>query len=169
MSLNKILGKLGEHREKYLLHNQKITCFYICIFQRSFSSTYSLRLTMLAFALQEKMCARQPRLILWKTNCDDRLEGLQKDFTSQLNTIEDQVQEINEKGLQLTRAVNRLAEIISHIASKQDDFQNLQFAVNRELLEQQIANSRMIIENRKIALSINAIDTQREIEEYNTV
>jgi len=43
MSLNKILGKLGEHREKCLLRNQKITCFYTCIFQRGFSSTYSLR------------------------------------------------------------------------------------------------------------------------------
>jgi len=58
VSLNKFLGKPGEHREKYLLHNQKISCFYTCIFQRSFSSTYSLRLTMLAFALQEKLCAR---------------------------------------------------------------------------------------------------------------
>jgi len=58
VSLNKFLGKLGEHREKYLLHNQKISCFYTCVFQRSFSSTYSLRLTMLAFALQEKLCAR---------------------------------------------------------------------------------------------------------------
>jgi len=50
--------------------------------------------------------------------------------------------------LQLTQAVNRLAvaEMTSHIASKQDDFQILQFAVNRQLLEQQIANSRMIIE-----------------------
>ena len=47
------------------------------------------------------------------------------------------------------------------------NFQNLQFAVNRQLLEQQIANSRMIIENRRLALSINARDTQREIEEYN--
>jgi len=72
-----------------------------------------------------------------------------------------------KKELQLTQAVNLLAEITSHIASKQDDFQNLQFAVNRQLLEQQIANSRMIIKNRKIALGVNAIDTQREIEEYN--
>jgi len=43
----------------------------------------------------------------------------------------------------------------------------LQFAVNQQLLEQQIATSRMIIENRRLALSINARDTQREIEEYN--
>jgi len=43
----------------------------------------------------------------------------------------------------------------------------LQFAVNQQLLEQQIATSRMIIENRRLALCINARDTQREIEEYN--
>ena len=43
----------------------------------------------------------------------------------------------------------------------------MQFAVNQQLLEQQIATSRMIIENRRLALSINARDTQREIEEYN--
>jgi len=72
---------------------------------------------------------------------NDQLEDLQKDFTGQLNTIEDQVREINETELQLTQAINRLAEITAHLASKQDDFQNLQFAVNRQLLEQQIANS----------------------------
>jgi len=43
----------------------------------------------------------------------------------------------------------------------------LQFAVDQQLLEQQISNSRMIIENRRLALSINAGDTQREIEENN--
>jgi len=43
----------------------------------------------------------------------------------------------------------------------------LQFAVYQQLLDQQIANSRMIIENRQLALSITARDTQREIEEYN--
>ena len=43
----------------------------------------------------------------------------------------------------------------------------MQFAVNQQLLEQQIATSRMIIENRRLALCINARDTQREIEEYN--
>jgi len=51
------------------------------------------------------------------------------------------VREINETELQLTQAIKRLAEITAHLASKQDDFQNLQFAVNRQLLEQQIANS----------------------------
>jgi len=95
------------------------------------------------------------------------LEDLQKDFTAQLNNIEDQIREINEKELQLTQSINRLAEITAHLASKQEDFQNLQFAVTRQLLEQQIANSRMIIENRRLALSINTRDTQREIEEYN--
>jgi len=50
---------------------------------------------------------------------------------------------------------------------KQEDFQNLQFSVDKQLLEQQIANTRMMIENRKSALSINARDTQREIEKYN--
>jgi len=85
----------------------------------------------------------------------------------QLNTVEDQITEINERELQLTQAINRLAEITAHIGRKQEDFQNVQFAVDKQLLEQQIANTRMMIENRKLALSINARDTQREIEEYN--
>jgi len=69
--------------------------------------------------------------------------------------------------LQLTQAINHLAEITAHLASEQEDFQNLQFAINQQLLERQIANSRMIIENRRLAVSINARDTLREIEEYN--
>jgi len=92
---------------------------------------------------------------------------VQKDFTKELNTIEDQVREINEKESQLTQSLSCLAEITSHLAGKQEDFQNLQFSVDQQLLEQQIANSRMIIENRRLALSINVRDTQREIEEYN--
>jgi len=83
-----------------------------------------------------------------------------------LNTVEDQISKINKRELQLTRAINRLAEITAHIGRKQEDFQNLQFAVDKQLLEQQITNTRMVIENRKLA-SINARDTQREIEEYN--
>jgi len=78
-----------------------------------------------------------------------RLEQLQKDFTKQLNTIEDQVRDINEKELQLTQSLNRLAEITAHLAGKQEDFQNLQFAVDQQLLEQQISNSHNIIENRR--------------------
>jgi len=68
-----------------------------------------------------------------------QLKDLQKDFTEQLNTKEDQAREINKKELQLTQVINHLAEITAHLASKQEDFQNLQFAVNRQLLEQQIA------------------------------
>jgi len=94
----------------------------------------------------------------------EQLENLQKDFSKQLNTIEDQVREINEKELQLTQSLNRLAEITAHLAGKQEDIQNLQFAVDQQLLEQQISNSRMIIENRRLALSINTGDTQREIK-----
>jgi len=73
---------------------------------------------------------------------------IQKDFTKQLNTMEDQVREINEKESQLTQSLNRLAEITAHLAGKQEEFQNLQFAVDQQLLEQQISNSRMIIENK---------------------
>ena len=94
----------------------------------------------------------------------EQLENLQKDFSKQLNTIEDQVREINEKELQLTQSLNRLAEITAHLAGKQEDIQNLQFAVDQQLLEQQISNSRMIIENRRLALSINTGDAQREIK-----
>ena len=60
-----------------------------------------------------------------------------------------------------------MAEITAYIGRKQEDFQHLQFAVDKQLLEQQIANTRMVIKNRKLALSINVRDTQREIEEYN--
>ena len=74
---------------------------------------------------------------------------------------------MNERELQLTRVINRLAEITAHIGRKQENLQNLQFAADKQLLEQQIANTRMVIGNRKLALSINARDTQREIEEYN--
>jgi len=95
-----------------------------------------------------------------------RLEQLQKDFTKQLNTIEDQVRDINEEKLQLPQSLNRLAEITAHLASKQEDFQNLQLSADQQLLQQQISNPRMIIENRRLASSINAGDTQREIEEY---
>jgi len=96
-----------------------------------------------------------------------RLEKIKKDFMEQINIVEDQISQINERELQLTRAINRLAEITAHIGRKQEDFQNLQFAIDKQLLEQQIADTRTVIENRKLALSINARDTQREIEEYN--
>jgi len=65
----------------------------------------------------------------------------------QINIVEDQISEINERELQLTRAINRLAEITAHIGRKQEHFQNLQFAVDKQLLEQQIANTRIMIEN----------------------
>jgi len=109
----------------------------------------------------------QNQLRRFSDEINERIENIKKDFTEQLNTVEGQISEINERELQLTRAINRLAEITAHIGRKQEDFQNLQFAVNKQLLEQQIANTRMVIENRKLALSINARDTQREIEEYN--
>jgi len=109
----------------------------------------------------------QNQLRRFSDEINERLENIKKDFTGQLNTVEKQISEINERELQLTQAINRLAEITAHIGRNQEDFQNLQFAVDKQLLEQQIANTRMMIENRKLALSINARDTQREIEEYN--
>ena len=106
---------------------------------------------------------------LWRFSdeTNERIEGIKKELTGQLNTVEKQISEINERELQLTQAINRLAEITVNIGHKQEDFQNLQFSVDKQLLEQQIANTRMMIENRKLALSINARDTQRETEEYN--
>ena len=68
---------------------------------------------------------------------NEQLENIKKYFTGQLNTVEDQITEINERELQLTQAINRLAEITAHIGRKQEDFQNLQFAVDKQLLEQQ--------------------------------
>jgi len=62
---------------------------------------------------------------------NERLEKIKKDFTEKINIIEDQISEINERELQLTRAINRLAEITTHIGRKQEDFQNLQFAVDK--------------------------------------
>jgi len=56
---------------------------------------------------------------------NERLENIKKDFTGQLNTVEDKISEINERELQLTQAINRLAEITAHIGRKQEDFQNL--------------------------------------------
>jgi len=109
----------------------------------------------------------QNQLRRFSDEINERIESIKKDFTGQLNIVEDRISEINERELQLTRAINRLAEITAHIGRKQEDFQNLQFAVDKQLLEQQISNTRMVIENRKLALSINARDTQREIEEYN--
>jgi len=38
--------------------------------------------------------------------------------------VEKQIGEINERELQLTQAINRLAEITTHIANKQRDFHN---------------------------------------------
>jgi len=106
---------------------------------------------------------------LWRFSdeTNERIEGIKKELTGQLNTVEKQISEINERELQLTQAINRLAEITVNIGHKQEDFQNLQFSVDKQLLEQQIAYTRMMIENRKLALSIIARDTQREIEEYN--
>ena len=109
----------------------------------------------------------QNQLRRFSDEINERLENIKKDYTGQLNTVEDQISEINERELQLTQAINGLAEITTHIGRKLEDFQNLQFAVDKQLLEQQIANTRMMIENRKLALSINARDTQRETEEYN--
>ena len=45
-----------------------------------------------------------------------------KNFNFQINTVEKQFGEINERELQLVQAINRLAEIITHIANKQKRF-----------------------------------------------
>ena len=105
----------------------------------------------------------QNQLRIFNDEINERLEKIKKDFTGQLNIVEDQISEINERELQLTQAINRLAEITAHLGRKQEDFQNLQFAVDKQHLEQQIANTRMVIENQKLALSINARDTQRNL------
>jgi len=83
--------------------------------------------------------------------------------------VEKQIGEINERELQLTQAINRLAEITTHIANKQRDFHNWQFAVNRQLLGQQNCKFKNEDWYKKIGIkrSLNARDTQREIEEYN--
>ena len=53
---------------------------------------------------------------------NERLEKIKKDFTEQINIIEDQISEINERELQLTRAINRLAEITTHIVENRKTF-----------------------------------------------
>jgi len=109
----------------------------------------------------------QNQLRRFSDEINERIENVKKDFSGQFNTVEEQISEINERELQLTQAINHLVEITAHLGQKQEDFHNLQFAEDKQLLEQQIANTKLMIENRKLALSIDARDTQREIEEYN--
>ena len=64
----------------------------------------------------------QNQLRRFSDEINERIESIKKDFTGQLNIVEDRISEINERELQLTRAINRLAEITTHIVENRKTF-----------------------------------------------
>ena len=64
----------------------------------------------------------QNQLKRFRDEINERLEKIKKDFTEQVNIVEDQISEINERELQLTQAINRLTEITAHIGRNRKIF-----------------------------------------------
>jgi len=85
---------------------------------------------------------------------NDKLEDLESRFTLQLNQVEDQVTELQT--LQLANAIATLSRVTANLANRQQRFENFMFSFNRQLLEQQIINTRRSIEKRKLIMSQNA-------------
>jgi len=85
---------------------------------------------------------------------NDKLEDLESRFTLQLNQVEDQVTELQTQ--QLANAIATLSRVTANLANRQQRFENFMFSFNRQLLEQQIINTRRSIEKRKLIMSQNA-------------
>jgi len=85
---------------------------------------------------------------------NDKLEDLESRFTLQLNQVEDQVTELQTQ--QLANAIATLSRVSANLANRQQRFENFMFSFNRQLLEQQIINTRRSIEKRKLIMSQNA-------------
>jgi len=85
---------------------------------------------------------------------NDKLEELESRFTLQLNQVEDQVTELQTQ--QLANAIATLSRVSANLANRQQRFENFMFSFNRQLLEQQIINTRRSIEKRKLIMSQNA-------------
>ena len=98
---------------------------------------------------------------------NDKLEQLDNKFTTQLNQVEKQIEKLQAQELKLANAIATLATAISNLANWQQRFENFIFSFNQQLLEQQIITTRRSIEKRKLIMSNNAHQTQRNIEEYS--
>jgi len=98
----------------------------------------------------------------------DKFEDLKSRSTLQLNQVEDQVTELQTQQLELANVIATLSTVTANLANRQQRFENFMFSFNRQLLEQQIITMRRSIKNRKLVLSLNARETQRSVDEYDS-
>ena len=66
--------------------------------------------------------------------------------------------------MNLANALANLARITANLANRQQRFEDLMISYNQQLMEQQIITTRRSIEDRKLIMSENARQTQREID-----
>jgi len=98
----------------------------------------------------------------------DKFEDLKSRSTLQLNQVEDQVTELQTQQLELANVIATLSTVTANLANRQQRFENFMFSFNRQLLEQQIITMRRSIKNRKLVLSLNARETQRSVDKYDS-
>jgi len=77
--------------------------------------------------------------------------------------VESQIAKLQGQELRLANAIVTLSRITANLANRQQRFENFMFSFNQQLLEQQIITTRRSIENRKVIMSQNARETQREL------
>jgi len=98
---------------------------------------------------------------------NDRIEGLAAEMNSGFSDIQDQLQHVREAQNQLETQVHMLAIVTENYHQIQECTNRVQYAVDKQLLENTVANTKAILETRQIALTEGNEDAKRAILDFH--
>ena len=96
-----------------------------------------------------------------------RLGSLAARMNTGLMKVEHQIDNLHKGQLKLQHEVTVLARFTEALSDKEAEFEDLQLSLDRQLLQNQVANSRAILENHELALAAGKRSAQQAVIEYH--
>ena len=98
---------------------------------------------------------------------NERIQGLAAEMNSGFCEIQDQLRHVREAQNQLETQVHMLAIVTENYHQMQERTNRVQYAVDKQLLENTVANTKAILETRQIALTEGNEDAKRAILNFH--
>jgi len=96
-----------------------------------------------------------------------RLGALSEEMNRGLGNLAHRIDQVREQQIQMQHELSLLARYTSDLAGRESDFEHQQVALNKQLIEAMVRNSRGIMENRQLALHAGEATAQAAIMNYH--
>lgn len=98
---------------------------------------------------------------------NDKIRGLASEMNNGFDQIKDRLWEVRQAQSQLECQIHMLAIATEDFHRAQENKNRIQNAINRQFMQQTIANTRAILENRKLALLEGHEDAKRALLDFH--